>query len=449
MMPEEHTSNSKHASFSHTHASPNEPIENEFSELSEKEKTQEARRMELYQKKRGRIREVIEIILIAVLIAILIRIFLFEAYMIPTESMYPNLRIGDYLLVNKFIYGVRLPVLDVKLPGFDEPESGDIVVFQVPNYLSPGKWREFLNLITFGLAGLDNTAAHRKNYIKRCIGKPGDLIGISQDGLVERGSEELNHRMILLSQRPTDRERQFYLEAIFREAKRYGQVQHLKQLYNAGEYEELKQFLLRENESHPGNYTFYDLFIEENTHRSYIIQHRSYGSFSTLVQPWVGLIYVAQKGDQLILRRTMESHTHIHDDLRFDNPDQILVEFQTNKGDRIDRISMDAFYHFYISNPNYVGNSEYRMGTTIMPPEIHQEVLDFLHARYESKTDIPQTYEYTFEHNYYLMLGDNRDNSSDSRIWGLLRDDYIIGSPMIIYFPFSRFGQVELDPANF
>lgn len=86
-----------------------------------------------------------------VLIVLLLRSFLVEPFRIPSGSMMPTLLIGDFILVNKFSYGIRLPVLNTKVIDIDEPERGDIVVFRYPK---------------------DPTV----DYIKRVIGLPGDRI---------------------------------------------------------------------------------------------------------------------------------------------------------------------------------------------------------------------------------------------------------------------------------
>lgn len=86
-----------------------------------------------------------------VLIVFLLRSFLAEPFRIPSASMMPTLLIGDFLLVNKFTYGIRLPVINKKIIGFNEPERGDIVVFRFPQ---------------------DPTV----DYIKRVIGLPGDKV---------------------------------------------------------------------------------------------------------------------------------------------------------------------------------------------------------------------------------------------------------------------------------
>lgn len=87
-----------------------------------------------------------------VLVVLLLRSFLFEPFRIPSGSMMPTLLIGDFILVNKFTYGVRLPVLNTKIIEKGSPERGDIVVFRFPK---------------------DPTV----DYIKRVIGLPGDRIG--------------------------------------------------------------------------------------------------------------------------------------------------------------------------------------------------------------------------------------------------------------------------------
>jgi signal peptidase I len=86
-----------------------------------------------------------------VLIVFFLRSFLAEPFRIPSASMMPTLLIGDFLLVNKFTYGIRLPVINKKIFALNEPEHGDIVVFRYPK----------------------NPA---DDYIKRVIGIPGDKV---------------------------------------------------------------------------------------------------------------------------------------------------------------------------------------------------------------------------------------------------------------------------------
>ncbi len=86
-----------------------------------------------------------------VLIVLLLRSFLVEPFRIPSGSMMPTLLIGDFILVNKFSYGIRLPVINHKVVEVGEPERGDIVVFRFPRQ-------------------------PEVDYIKRVIGLPGDRI---------------------------------------------------------------------------------------------------------------------------------------------------------------------------------------------------------------------------------------------------------------------------------
>ena len=75
--------------------------------------------------------EQVSTLLIAITIALGIRAFVIEPFRIPSGSMLPTLLIGDHLFVNKFVYGVKIPYTDWRLPGFREPERGDVVVFLV------------------------------------------------------------------------------------------------------------------------------------------------------------------------------------------------------------------------------------------------------------------------------------------------------------------------------
>ena len=103
-------------------------------------------------------KEWIEPFLIAAVVALFIRQFVVEAFKIPSGSMIPTLTIGDHLLVNKFVYGPRIPFTDTRFFSGREPKRGDIIVFKYPEN-------------------------EDKNYIKRVIGLPGDKIEV-RDGIL-------------------------------------------------------------------------------------------------------------------------------------------------------------------------------------------------------------------------------------------------------------------------
>ena len=104
-------------------------------------------------KKKGAIRENVEAILLAILLALFIRAFIVQAFKIPSGSMKETLQIGDHILVNKFIYGVKLPFLNTTVIPISEPEHKDIVVFEFPE-------------------------DKEKDFIKRTIGIGGDVVEV-------------------------------------------------------------------------------------------------------------------------------------------------------------------------------------------------------------------------------------------------------------------------------
>jgi signal peptidase I len=84
-------------------------------------------------RRKSLVREYGEALVVAVLLALFIRAFLVQAFTIPSGSMMETLLIGDYILVNKLLYGPEIPFTDVHLPGFRDPARGDIIVFKYPN----------------------------------------------------------------------------------------------------------------------------------------------------------------------------------------------------------------------------------------------------------------------------------------------------------------------------
>lgn len=104
-------------------------------------------------KTKSTLREYVEAIGMALLLALFIRTFIVQAFKIPSGSMIPTLLIGDHILVNKLSYGLRIPIVGHYLVQFGKPQRGDVVVFIYPEDRS-------------------------KDFIKRVIGVEGDLVEI-------------------------------------------------------------------------------------------------------------------------------------------------------------------------------------------------------------------------------------------------------------------------------
>lgn len=113
-------------------------------------------------KKKHIVREYAESIIIAVLMALVIRTFIVQAFKIPSGSMEDTLLIGDHLLVTKFLYGTKIPFMDKKILKIRDPKRGDVIVFEYPEDTS-------------------------KDFIKRVIGTPGDTVEVKEKKLFVNG----------------------------------------------------------------------------------------------------------------------------------------------------------------------------------------------------------------------------------------------------------------------
>lgn len=259
------------------------------------------------KERKSKSREFSDALIYAAIVAFFIKVFFFEAYRIPTGSMEETLLIGDFLIVTKFTYGsttprnvpftdIRLPF--VKLPGFKDPKAGDVVVFDYPGDKDQVESPVVLN------------------YIKRCVGTPGDTIQLINKQLYRNGQIVPNapHAQMSTITKPP------------------GQVE-------------------------PGIFPTGSGWNEDN----------------------YGPLYIPKEGDKM-----------------------------------------------------KVDVSNYQQWKIFIEREGHEVRLDGETVIVDG-APLPNG-EYTVERDYYFMMGDNRNNSSDSRFWGFVADDDIVGEALIIYW---------------
>lgn len=107
--------------------------------------------VDVIKRRKSVVREYAEAIAVAILLALVIRTLIAQAFTIPSGSMMDTLLVGDYILVNKFLYGPEIPFTDWRLPAIRRPQRGDIIVFKFP-------------------------VDEKRDFIKRVIGTPGDEV---------------------------------------------------------------------------------------------------------------------------------------------------------------------------------------------------------------------------------------------------------------------------------
>lgn len=123
------------------------------------------------KKKKSAFREYTEAIIVAVILALFIRTFVVQAFKIPSGSMEPTLEVGDHILVNKFLYGVKIPLTSIHLFPLEKPRRGDVIVFIYP---------------------LDRS----KDFIKRVVAVEGDAVRIVNKKLYINDSEVADRHAI-------------------------------------------------------------------------------------------------------------------------------------------------------------------------------------------------------------------------------------------------------------
>ncbi len=331
--------------------------------------------------KKSAAREWTEALFLAVIAATVIRMFFIEAYTIPTSSMEKTLLVGDYLFVSKLNYGTRLPITPLAFPfahntmPFTDGKNSYSQALQLPYYRLPGFQNiERNDIIVFNYpAEKERPVDKRENYIKRCIALPGDTLEIVN--------------------------RQLYINA------KAAQNPDLMQ-YN---------YLVRTNGDPINRTTLQKLEINEGGGN--VAENNLY------IYPLTQYSYSKTKElSNVIKMDTSLIDRGIHD----------VAIFPPASKD----------YPWNIDNygPLIIPKKDSTIQLTVKNLPLYEKIIE----EYEANTlevkngkilinEIASD-NYTFKMNYYFMMGDNRHNSADSRYWGFVPENHIVGKAVLVWF---------------
>ena len=334
--------------------------------------------------KKSEIRNWFEAILFAVIAATILRTFLIEAYTIPTSSMEKSMLIGDFLFVSKLAYGPRVPITPLAIPLMHHTIPGTkqksySKIIQLPYYRMKGMGKIKRNdcvVFNWPAEKLGRPVDKKENYIKRCVGIPGDKIHI------ENGLLFVNDN---LAQEPEGMKTQY----------RY-------RVKTSG-------FGINPK-----------ILLEK-----YDITEGGYG----------------RNKNEYILTLTKENKNIIQ---KFNNVDNVEIIYENQPGIHVfpnnDKFnwSSDDF------GPLEIPKSGSTINLSIKNLYIYKDIIE----EYEKNQleiigetiyiNNIETTKYTFKMNYYWMMGDNRHNSADSRFWGFVPEDHIVGKALFIWMSWDR-----------
>ena len=377
----------------------------------------------------------------AIVIATIVHNYILQPFVIPTGSLERTLRVGDFLLVSKFHYGARVPstvisfpmVHDtipiiktrsylkrpqlpyIRIPGFQEIKNNDIVVFNWP----ADTVRQFF----VKEKGVIKPNDKKSNYVKRAIGIAGDSIEI------KNGVIYINGKRNILPERA---------RPLFNYSIKSSQGVSSSKLKNL----EITGFIRKFKIKNLTQKSYEDIL-------DYIINISNTDNIEYLVYTdYVGIpIEIIQKNNLEIteiidfekeISLTYEDYVKIRDSEMFDT----IYRVTQAKG-----ISNT---NFFPNNRNYNWNNDHfgpiyipktgdKIDLNIQNIQLYKKII----KDYESNdlriedgeiyiNNIKQN-NYTFKQDYYWMMGDNRYNSEDSRVWGFVPFDHVLGKPVFIW----------------
>lgn len=316
------------------------------------------------------LREWLEALVYAGVAALILKTLFFDAFRIPTPSMEDSLLTGDFLIVSKLHYGTRTP-MSISLP-FTEVHIPNVTLpwFRFPGFTSLKRNDVFV----FNYPIEDKVISARTHYIKRAVGIPGDTLQIVGKKLLINGVE-------------TDTA---------------PGIQFFHEVYTTGQAR-LSPAKVREAGG----------IMVDTTPRGSFIVNMTDAEAATMggwpeVERVVPFVRAAEENffrqySGFIFSKEMDGNV--------DQFPAVVVPFE---GQTV-TLTADNWHIYRDIVTRYEGNTAERRGDSFV---INGE----------------PTSTYTIKQNYYFAMGDNRDNSEDSRFWGFVPDDHVVGKAVMLYF---------------
>ena len=385
--------------------------------------------------------EFIHSLIFAVVAATIVHNYFIQPYIIPTGSLEKTLLIGDFLFVSKFHYGARVPTTPIafpmvhdtipiikkrsylkfpqlpylRLPGFQKIKRNEIVVFSWP--------ADTVRRFFVREKGVKKPIDKKSNYVKRCVGLPGDSLEIIN------GYVHIDNKKNILPDR--------------------AKIQFTYKLYNSNGISSIKliqnniENFSRKFKINNISQSIYNSIKNEiigvisNDSNNFIVLTNSTGFPKDLIRKFgINAVELLETSKELTL--SVSEYENLKKLNLFDS---ISQQVYGNKS-YLNTFPNDISYKWNEDNfgPILIPKKGMKVKLTVKNIFLYKKIIKDYEKNILSQVDNAfyingiKSDTYTFKKDYYWMMGDNRHKSEDSRFWGFVPDDHIVGKPVLIWF---------------